>query len=171
MPAMNRKSEQILTNCITENKENIYRLAYSYVKNKEDALDIVQDSIYKAMTSIELLKDSTVVKSWFYRIVVNTSLDFLRKHKRVHPMDQEKLEFYALGAEDSYMDIDLVRTLADLPSKYREVVVLRYFEDMKIEEVAEVLHENVNTVKTRLYQALRLLRMKLKDTSLKETNG
>ncbi|TCM96219.1 RNA polymerase sigma (SigV) subunit [Paenibacillus sp. BK033] len=168
---MNRKSEQLLTNCITENKENIYRLAYSYVKNKEDALDIVQDSIYKAMTSIELLKDSTAVKSWFYRIVVNTSLDFLRKHKRVHPMDLEKLEFYALGAEDSYMDIDLVRTLADLPPKYREVVVLRFFEDMKIEEVAEVLQENVNTVKTRLYQALRLLRAKLKDTSLKETNG
>ncbi|NIK71570.1 sigma-70 family RNA polymerase sigma factor [Paenibacillus sp. BK720] len=168
---MNRKSEQLLTDCITENKENIYRLAYSYVKNKEDALDIVQDSIYKAMTSIELLKDSTAVKSWFYRIVVNTSLDFLRKHKRVHPMDLEKLEFYALGAEDSYMDIDLVRTLADLPPKYREVVVLRFFEDMKIEEVAEVLQENVNTVKTRLYQALRLLRAKLKDTSLKETNG
>ncbi|WP_336785573.1 RNA polymerase sigma factor [Paenibacillus sp. MMO-177] len=168
---MNRKTEQILTHCITENKENIYRLAYSYVKNKEDALDIVQDSIYKAMTSIELLKDTASVKSWFYRIVANTSLDFLRKHKRVHPMDREKLEFYALGAEDSYMDIDLVRTLADLPCKYREVVVLRYFEDLKIEEVAEVLHENVNTVKTRLYQALRLLRIKLKDTSLKETNG
>lgn len=166
---MNRKTEQLLTDCITENKENIYRLAYSYVKNKEDALDIVQDAIYKAMTSIELLKDTTAVKTWFYRIVVNTSLDFIRKHKRVHPMDQEKLEFYVPGSEDSYADIDLVRTVADLPSKYREVVVLRYFEDMKIEEVADVLHENVNTVKTRLYQALRLLRAKLKDISLKET--
>lgn len=166
---MNRKTEQILTDCITEHKENIYRLAYSYVKNKEDALDIVQDAICKAMTSIELLKDKSAVKGWFYRIVVNTALDFLRKHKRVHPMDQEKLEFHASGAEDSYMDIDLVRTLEDLPSKYREVVVLRYFEDLKIEEVADVLHENVNTVKTRLYQALRLLRVRLKDTSLKET--
>lgn len=166
---MNRKTEQILTDCITEHKENIYRLAYSYVKNKEDALDIVQDAIYKAMTSIELLKDKGAVKGWFYRIVVNTALDFLRKHKRVHPMDQEKLEFHASGAEDSYTDIDLARTLEDLPSKYREVVVLRYFEDLKIEEVADVLDENVNTVKTRLYQALRLLRVKLKDTSLKET--
>ncbi|GLX67925.1 RNA polymerase sigma factor [Paenibacillus glycanilyticus] len=166
---MNRKTEQLLTDCITDNKENIYRLAYSYVKNKEDALDIVQDAIYKAMTSIELLKDPTVVKSWFYRIVVNTALDFLRKHKKVHPMEQEKLELYTPGTEDAYTDIDLVSTLKDLPSKYREVVVLRYFEDMKIEEVADVLHENVSTVKTRLYQALRLLRVKLKDTSLKET--
>jgi RNA polymerase sigma-70 factor (ECF subfamily) len=160
---LNRKTEQLLTNCITENKQNIYRLAYSYVKNKEDALDIVQDSIYKAMTSIEHLKDESVVRSWFFRIVVNTSLDFLRKHKKIYPMDQEKLELYAHGAVDEYMDIDLVRTLDDLPPKYREVIILRYFEDMKIEEVAEVLHDNVNTVKTRLYQALKLLRVKLKD--------
>lgn len=82
MLKLNRKTEKILTNCIIENKENVYRLAYSYVKNKEDALDIVQDSIYKAMDNLELLKNPDAVKSWFYRIVVNTSLDFLRRNKR-----------------------------------------------------------------------------------------
>lgn len=78
----NRKTEKILTHCITEHKENVYRLAYSYVKNKDDALDIVQDSIYKAMTNLELLKNPDAVKSWFYRIVVNTALDFCAETKR-----------------------------------------------------------------------------------------
>ncbi|MDR0271515.1 sigma-70 family RNA polymerase sigma factor [Paenibacillus sp.] len=165
---LNRKTEKLLTRCITEHKENVYRLAYSYVKNKEDALDIVQESIYKAMTNIEHLKDLDAVKSWFYRIVVNTSLDFLRRNKKVHPMDQEMIETYAPGAEDVYTDIDLKRSLDDLPEKYRNVIVLRYFEDMKIDEVAAVLGENVNTIKTRLYQALQLLRVKMKDESLKE---
>lgn len=165
---LNRKTEKILTRCITENKENVYRLAYSYVKNKEDALDIVQDSIYKAMTRMDLLKDPATVKSWFYRIVVNTSLDFLRRTKKVQAMEPEVIETYSPAAEDVYTDMDLKRTLEDLPTKYRAVIVLRYFEDMKINEVAEVLNENTNTIKTRLYQALQLLRVKLNDEASKE---
>lgn len=165
-----RNKEKLLTRCITDNKENIYRLAYSYVKNKEDALDIVQESIYKALTSIGLLKNPEAVKSWLFRIVVNTSLDFLRKHKKVQLVDDEALEYYSSGAEDVYPDMDLERTLDELPLKYRSVIVLRYFEDLKIEEVAEILNENVNTVKTRLYQALQLLRATMQDESLKEIN-
>lgn len=165
-----RNKEKLLTRCITDNKENIYRLAYSYVKNKEDALDIVQESIYKALTSMDVLKDPEAVKSWLFRIVVNTSLDFLRKHKRVQVIDDEDLEFYSAGVEDVYPDMDLERTLEELPLKYRSVIVLRYFEDMKIEEVAEILNENVNTVKTRLYQALKMLRVTMQDESLKEIN-
>ncbi|CAH1058906.1 RNA polymerase sigma factor [Paenibacillus pseudetheri] len=165
---LNRKTEKILTNCIIEHKENVYRLAYSYVKNREDALDIVQDSIYKAMDNLELLKNPDAVKSWFYRIVVNTSLDFLRRNKKVQTMEPEMIDVYCPGAEDVYSDIDLKRTLEDLPTKYRSVIVLRYFEDMKISEVAEVLNENTNTIKTRLYQALQLLRVKLKDEASEE---
>ncbi|WHY20505.1 sigma-70 family RNA polymerase sigma factor [Paenibacillus sp. G2S3] len=167
---LKRNKEKLLTLCITDNKENIYRLAYSYVKNKEDALDVVQESIYKALSSIGLLKNPESIKSWLFRIVVTTSLDFLRKHKRVQPIDDEVLDFFIPGAEDVYPDIDLERSLDDLPLKYRNVIVLRYIEDLKIEEVAEVLNENVNTVKTRLYQALQLLRVNMQEESSKEIN-
>ncbi|WP_339317139.1 sigma-70 family RNA polymerase sigma factor [Paenibacillus sp. FSL R10-2734] len=167
---LKRNKEKLLTLCITDNKENIYRLAYSYVKNKEDALDVVQESIYKALSSIGLLKNPESVKSWLFRIVVTTSLDFLRKHKRVQPIDDEALDYFIPGAEDVYPDFDLERTLDDLPLKYRNVIVLRYIEDLKIEEVAEILNENVNTVKTRLYQALQLLRVTMQEESSKENN-
>jgi len=50
-----------------------------------------------------------------------------------------------------------------LPEKYRTIVVLRYFEDLKIDEIAEILNENVNTVKTRLYKSLEILRVKLSE--------
>lgn len=164
----NRNLEKLLTQCITDHKDNLYRLAYSYVKNKEDALDIVQDSIYKAIKSIDRLKNPEGVKSWLFRIVVNTSIDYLRKQKKVQIVDEQTLEYYSPGTVDIYPDIDLIRTLDDLPYNYRSVIILRYFEDLKIEEVAEVLHENVNTIKTRLYQALRLLRIKMCDDSPKE---
>lgn len=155
--------QKLFTDHVIKNKENYYRLAYSYVKNADDALDIVQESIYKAISSIESLKNPKYIKTWFYRIVVNTSLDFLRKHKRVDVVEQEILERCVSGDEDDYENIDLHRALDELSPNYRTIIVLRYFEDLKIEEVADVLNENVNTVKTRLYRALKMLRVKMED--------
>jgi len=148
---------------ISDHKENIYRLAYSYVKNKDDALDIVQEAIYKAMESRSSLKDPGAVRSWFYRIVVNTALDMLRGRKKVQLMEGEVLETFMESAEDDYPDIDIEKSLDELPEKYRTVIVLRYFEDLKIEEVADALNENANTIKTRLYQALRMLRVRMNE--------
>lgn len=164
----NKKIENLIIQCITDHKESLYRLAYSYVRNKEDALDVVQESIHKALSSAASLKNPDALKSWLYRIVVNTALDFLRKQKRVQLMEEETLESICEGTPDVYQNIDLERALEELPVKYRSVVVLRYFEDLKIEEVAKILDENINTVKTRLYQALRVLRCKLNDESYME---
>lgn len=153
--------EDVITEFIRGNKEDFYRLAYSYVKNSEDALDIVQDSIHKAIRSSHSLQDFSLLKSWFYRIVVNTSLDFLRKHKRVSIVDTQTMEIIRSGTEDHYENFDLERALDQLAPEYKSIIILRYFEDLKIDEVADVLNENVNTIKTRLYKALKLLRIEL----------
>lgn len=144
---------------VIKQKESYYRLAYSYVKNAEDALDIVQESIYKAISSMNALEKPEYIKTWFYRIVVNTSLDFLRKQKRLIVVDEMIISSYDPGAIDNYQDFDLKEALEDLPDNYRSIVILRYFEDLKLEEIAEILDENVNTIKTRLYTALKKLRL------------
>lgn len=164
---MKFNDDDVFTEFVRGNKENFYRLAYSYVKNSEDALDIVQDSIHKAIRSIHSLQDMSMLKSWFYRIVVNTSLDFLRKHKRVSIVDDETMEMLSHGKEDHYENIDLERALEQLPPEYKSIIILRYFEDLKIDEVADVLNENVNTIKTRLYKALKLLRIEMQDDIIK----
>ncbi|MZQ81487.1 sigma-70 family RNA polymerase sigma factor [Paenibacillus sp. 5J-6] len=160
--------EKLLITCITEHKEHVYRLAYSYVKNQEDALDIVQEAIHKAFASAESLKSTASMKSWFYRIVVNTSLDFLRKHKKLQVVDETMLEAMDSGSEDVYANMDLEIALEELPTMYRSVITLRFFEDLKIDEIAEVLNENISTIKTRLYQALRLLRIRMTEENLEE---
>lgn len=144
-------------------RENYYRLAYSYVKNAEDALDIVQDSLYKAISSISSLENPSYIKTWFYRIVVNTSIDFLRKNKKSVAVGEDVFTSFDFGTEDHYKNIDLQKALDQLPDKYRIVVILRYFEDLKIDEIAEILGENTNTVKTRLYKSLEKLRIKLNE--------
>lgn len=155
--------EKQLTDYVVQYKEHYYRLAYSYVKNADDALDIVQESIYKAISSIVTLKNSSYIKTWFYRIVVNTSLDFLKKRKNVVIVDEEVLSGYDSGEIDNYQNIDLKNALEDLPENYRTIIILRFFEDLKIEEIGEILNENVNTIKTRLYKSLKMLRIKMMD--------
>lgn len=159
-----RKKEEALIELISENRENFYRLSYSYVKNSEDALDIVQDSIQKALLKIGELRDGQKLKSWFYRIVVNTSLDFLRRRKKMIVVEDTKLESYTHGKSDRYQDIDLGNSIDMLPPIYRTVIVLRYFEDLKIDEIAEILEENQSTIKTRIHRALSMLRIQMEET-------
>ncbi|MFD2614849.1 RNA polymerase sigma factor [Paenibacillus gansuensis] len=164
-------SSKEVQQCILQHKDNAYRLAYTYVRNPNDALDIIQEAIQKALAASKSLKDVSHAKSWFYRIVINTALDFLRKKKNVMTLDEETLETYGLCSKDTYRDFDLEHAMNLLPPLYRSVVVLRYFEDMKIEEIALVLNENVNTIKTRLYEALRKLRLFMNDENLNKVDG
>ena len=132
---------------IIENREYYYRLAYSYVKNEADSLDVIQESIIKALISIESLKEIEKVKSWFYKIVIRTSIDYIRKNKKYNDMI------------DQYKDLDLYKALDELDETYKTIIILRYFEDMKINDIADILDENPNTVKTRLYAGLKKLKI------------
>jgi len=142
---------------IWENRERFYRLAFTYVGNQEDALDIVSESILKAMKNYGRLRDEQAIASWFFSIVVHTALDFMRKRKRIVPPERVPEQ----GAEDHYQDIDLMGAMARLPKELRVIIILRFFEDMKTAEIARMLNQNVNTVKSRLYRALRMLKIEL----------
>ncbi len=155
--------ENQLEDFIIKNREPFYRLAYSYVKNVDDSLDVVQESIYKAFSSIDSLKDFGYIKTWFYRIVVNVSLDFLRKKKREIITDEDFLLANDTGTIDNYADIDLENALESLPEDYKSIIVLRFFEDLKLEEIAVILEKNISTVKTRLYKGLEMLRISMDD--------
>lgn len=155
---------------LIENQNAHYRLAYSYVKNKENALDIVQESIFKALQSIDRLDEMEYLKTWFYRILVNTSIDFIRKHRRITVMDDDVLDGYLPQTEDVQTDMDLLNALDSLTAYEKSLIILRFFEDLKIDEVAAVLDENVNTVKTRLYRTLKKLRIEIGEEMQDETD-
>lgn len=143
---------------LIENREYYYRLAYSYVKNEADSLDIIQESIIKTLTSIESLKEIEKVKSWFYKIVIRTSIDYIRKNKKYNDM-VDISEIINNGKSDQYKDLDLYKALDELDETYKTIIILRYFEDMKINDIADILDENPNTVKTRLYAGLKKLKI------------
>lgn len=153
--------EKKVKDYIVNNQENFYKVAYSYVKNQDDALDIVHDSICKALSKLDSLKDEEAIKPWFYKILINSSIDYIRKNSKYVTLGEELL-FEEYNSNDTYTDIDLQRALEKLPEEYRVIIVLRYFEDMKIDEIANVLSQNTNTIKTKLYTGLRRLKIKIK---------
>lgn len=148
---------------LLDNKEKYYRLAYSYVRSKEDALDVVQEAIVRALSSRKTLRDIASIKSWFYRIVINAALDYLRQNKKYFYPDDNQWENLGEGACDIYVDVDLRNALNHLSPQNRTIIILRYFEDMKISDIARILDENENTVKTRLYSTLKKLRVELEE--------
>lgn len=147
---------------ILRSYQSLYRLAYTYVKNPDDAMDVVQESAYKAIRGAGGVRSRGAIKGWLCRIVVNTAADLLRSRAREVPVDQVP----ETGREDTYRDLDALRALETLEERERTVVVLRFFEDMKLQDIASVTGENLNTVKTILYRSLKKLKVQLSEGEL-----
>lgn len=151
------KIQQVLLECY----EKYYRLAYSYMGNQEDALDVVQESAYKAIRDSKKVENENYISTWIYRIVVNTAIDMLRKRKKEGINTQ--IEDYEMPVEDTYSDPDLAVALNRLKAEERLVITLRYFEELSLEEISDIAGEPLNTIKSRLYRALKKLRVDLEE--------
>lgn len=147
------------------NYNNYYRLAYSYVKNENDAMDIVQESAYKTMKDYASLKNEDYINTWIYRIVINTALDYIRKSKKeiVGILGEEK------AYEDTYINFDMIDLLDNLEEDAKTIIILRFFEEQKLEDIAEITGENISTVKSKLYRTLKKLKVDMEDSNLIET--
>lgn len=155
--------EQLVEQILLEKYNNYYRLAYSYVHNEADAGDIVQNGAYKAILHSDSLKQKAYAATWIYRIMLNEIFRFLKSNPNAREVftPPEEMAGKAAGKEDIYQDVDLRRALDALPQEVRTVIVLRYFEDLTLEQIADVQEENVNTVKSRLYRGLKKMRLEL----------
>lgn len=154
-------SDQEFVSFVKENQARFYRLAFSYVKNSDDALDVVQEAVLKAYEKRHTLRREETMRTWFYRILINASIDALRHKQRVLYTDAVPEESSS-GPEAGVLDaMALSGALERLSPELKSVVLLRFFEDMKLSEIAQVLGIPLSTVKNRLYRALSLLRTNL----------
>lgn len=158
MPTSPDELRAALTAYIQQNQASLYRLALRYLGREADALDAVQEAIVRAFDKLHTLREPAYLRTWFTRILINECLAILRRRKRVQP-DANVPNQTLLTHDPDQADAWALNQAVDaLPVKYRSVILLRYFEDMKIEEVAQTLHWNLNTTKSRLYKALALLK-------------
>ncbi|WP_052345824.1 sigma-70 family RNA polymerase sigma factor [Paucisalibacillus sp. EB02] len=148
--------------------EKVYLLAFSFIKDRGIAEDISQEVFLKAYKYLNNFRGEAAVSSWIYRITVNTSKDFLKKKsfKQVL-LESSLLENFRKteSTETSFLKTirneQLLQSILTLPMKYREVIVLHYFYDVKVNELSRVLNLNANTIKTRLSRGRDILKRKI----------
>lgn len=142
---------------VATNRRELNRFAYSYVKDRDEANDIVQEAVMKALRGMDTLREPIFIKTWFYRIIANESVSFLRKQKRLY-ITNDLTASLPCEDGDTAERMDLYSAVNSLDEKLKTIVVLRFFEDMKIEDIARQTGTNINTVKSRLYKAIKILR-------------
>lgn len=143
---------------ITERRELLYKTAYLYVKNEQDALDIVGETVYHAFRSIGKLKHPEYFTTWLVKILINQALQTLKKSRSDWPLltDRDVAQWEAgFSVEDK---LDLLEAVDRLAEPYKTVVILKYLHDLPNSQIAEILETPVGTVKTHLHRALKKLK-------------
>lgn len=149
--------QQKVEAAVLESYEEMYRLAYSYVRNEQDAMDVVQESVYKCIRHAGKVKEEAYIRTWVWRVVINTALDFKRTKGR--ELAWELMEELPVVQED--MQYDVLDALGTLKEKERTMLILYYFEGFKLEEIADMLEMNISTLKSTLYRSLKKLKVEM----------
>ena len=151
-----------------EYSPRIYQLALRYLKNPQDAEEATQDVLLKAYQKIAHFRGDAALSSWLFRIAFNTAMSRLRHFRQFEPIDDSA----AIDKPDPALLADerlvrrqvrrrLARAVRDLPSIYRQPIVLRDIQGLSTEEASSLLQLNDQTLKSRLHRARALLRQKL----------
>lgn len=133
--------------------KDMYRLAYYYLGNSQDAEDVVSETVLKAYEKFATLRKKEAFKSWIFTILVNQCRTFLRKKtvKRTSELSEEELSFEPHLEEKAVAE----QLLSVLTEEERQIVVLSVFGGYKGEEIAKLLHIKHNTVRTKYRRALK----------------
>lgn len=151
---------------VGEYRIRLYRKATSIVGDPEEAEDVLQDALVTAYRALDRFRGESGIYTWLYRIVVNKCRDYLRSRKNVR---HETFEDYQPLISDNRVSVEkklelsddadyLIRKINGLDDKYREILILRYYEEHSYEEIAGLIQVNIGTVKSRLFKARELLK-------------
>lgn len=141
-------------------KIDLYKTALSFLKNEGEAVEAIQEVTYRAYKSIRSIRDAAYFKTWLIRIMINYCNDQLKKKKRVILNDEI---ISNQGVTVNYEKMELTDAMLALDDRSREILTLKYFNDLKIKDIAETMQCPEGTVKTWLNKALRALREKLSE--------
>lgn len=150
-------------------QDRIYTLCRYMLKNREDAQDAAQDAFLKGYRGLKGFRPESSLYTWMYRIAVTTCLDYRKKSRREvfrsEPLTED-LPSNGPSPEQLYESGEIPDSvqlaLQKLPEKLRAAILLREMEELSYEEIAEVLHTSVGTVKSRISRAREQLRHLLK---------
>jgi RNA polymerase sigma-70 factor (TIGR02954 family) len=143
-------------------KIDLYKTALSFFRNEEEALEAIQEVTYRAYKNIGSIKEPSYFKTWLIRIMINYCNDQLKKKKRMVLGDEI---ISHRGISENHTEMELKDAMLGLDDRSREILTLKYFNGMKISEIAATMQCPEGTIKTWLNKALKSLREKLEERS------
>ncbi|UOE94749.1 sigma-70 family RNA polymerase sigma factor [Alkalihalobacillus sp. LMS39] len=149
-------------------EEDIYRMAYVYVKNESDALDVVQEVAYRSFKNIETLKNPEYFKTWLIKITITYSIDLVRRNNKVVQLKPEYDVYTGSIDEDIPLSITLQQLIEQLNEEEKSIVLLKFYEGYSFKEIAELIDIPLGTAKSILYRALSKLRKQFKGVDVGE---
>ncbi|UNL83765.1 sigma-70 family RNA polymerase sigma factor [Priestia koreensis] len=155
-------NEKAFEDLIHDEKEKLFRMAYLYVKDKEDALDVVQEAVYKAFVSIKHLQEPHYFSTWITKILIRAALDFIKRNNRLNVVPIEEIERLDYGERNIDDRLDIMTAIECLQNPYKTVIILRYYKDLSIKQIGDVLDCPEGTVKAQLHRAISKLKFHLK---------
>ncbi|MDQ0229878.1 sigma-70 family RNA polymerase sigma factor [Metabacillus malikii] len=145
-----------------EEEKMLYYKALSYVGKKEEALDAIQETAYKAFLSIGQLRNPEYFSTWLVKILIRECYRVLRERDQMIPYEEsELLKRLDSKQEDELDSFHLSEALSRLNSSYQTSIILYYYHDLTIKDISEIMEKPVSTVKTNLRRARKKLKIEL----------
>lgn len=145
-------------------REWVYTIAWRMCGNREDALEVLQEVFAYFFGKFPTFKLRSQIRTFLYPVVKNTSLNLIRKRRRVVPLDDAYLEGIPDESYNAGKELDkLNEMLKGLSSEERELAFLRFYDGFSLTEIAEILKIPIGTVKSRLHRTLSHLRNLLRN--------
>ncbi|MDQ6595490.1 RNA polymerase sigma factor SigW [Bacillus salipaludis] len=158
-------------------KNSVYQLCYRMIGNRHEAEDLAQEAFLRAYMNIHTFNQDLKFSTWLFRIATNLCIDRIRKKKPDYYLDAEvagtegltmysQIPSQTKPPESEVESLELHETvqkeILKLPEKYRSVIVLKYIEELSLNEISEILDMPLGTVKTRIHRGREALRQQLR---------
>ncbi len=148
------------TQLVNEYKERLYWQIRRMVVNHDDADDVLQNTFIKAWQGLDTFRADSKISTWLFRIATNETLNWISKNKKTTSLDDGEMSVASQLESDPYFDGDetdrqLQEAIAQLPDKQRQVFLLKYYDEMKYEEMSETLQTSVGALKASYHHAVK----------------
>ena len=161
--------EEAFYHLINQKKSELYRMAYVYVQNENDAVEIYQQTIIRAFEGLPKLSEPKYFSTWITRILINCCKTYISKRKNLELVEPANLENVMTISHTNIEErLDLWKALFQLDEKYKTVLLLRFYQDYSVSQIAAILECPEGTVKTHIRRGLISLRHLLKGAYIDE---
>ena len=155
-------NEAAFLSLLNKEQDKIYRMIFAYVQNETDAIEVFQQVTIRAFEGIAQLREPLYFSTWLMRIAINQSITYVKKRDRERAVAPETLHLIEADYKPIEEQLDLWQALQSLPNHYKTALLLQFYHDYTVPQIAEVVELPIGTVKTHIRRGLQMLRQQLK---------